>query len=117
MMNLFQSQSKFGKTLKRVQGDIKAFSAGCRHKHQCQVIAYRLFTPELSDYFKTVIARSGATRQSLSLKTRFLTEPVLSETKRFFALLRMTVSEGFGMTILKASSIINRSIQVRVISF
>jgi uncharacterized protein with ATP-grasp and redox domains len=41
--------------------------------------------PKLSDSFKTVIARSGATWQSISLKTRFLTS--------------------FGMTILKASSI------------
>jgi hypothetical protein len=71
-------------------------------------------TPKLSDSFKTVIARpvdiiingarSGATWQSLSLKTRFLTEFTLRQKTRFLALLGMT-NEGFGMTILKASSI------------
>jgi hypothetical protein len=54
---------------------------------------------KLSDSFKVVIARSGATWQSLSVKTRFLTEFILSSKIRFLTAFGMT-GEGFGMTIL-----------------
>jgi hypothetical protein len=58
-----------------------------------------LLIPKLSDSFKVVIARSGATWQSLSLKTRFLTEFILSNKIRFLTPFGMT-GEGFRMTIL-----------------
>jgi hypothetical protein len=48
---------------------------------------------------EVVIARSGATWQSLSLKTRSLTEFILSSKIRFLTAFGMT-GEGFGMTIL-----------------
>jgi hypothetical protein len=57
--------------------------------------------PKLSDSFKVVIARSGATKQSQSLKERFLAEFILRHPLRFFATLRMTEGEGLGMTVFK----------------
>ena len=51
----------------------------------------------MSDSFKIVIARSGATWQSQSLKERFLAEFILSSKIRFLTPFGMT-GEGFGMT-------------------
>jgi hypothetical protein len=63
-------------------------------------VIFKYINPKLSDSFKIVIASSGATKQSQSLKERFLTEFILSNKIRFLTAFGMT-GEGFGMTVFK----------------